>query len=121
MAKDAKKAYKLYALPLTTENILIAAEERFSRATPTPEPGYVLIYTNGNKPEGAKEIKAEHAELLSPADARWLLDTGAALVAEEIEKHKPEILKGLQELSESMEVLENELKKKKDEISQRGE
>ena len=60
MANDAKQSYKLYALPLTTENILAAANERFSRATPTPEPGYVLIYSEGQKPEGSTEITAEH-------------------------------------------------------------
>ena len=117
MANDAKQSYKLYALPLTTENILAAANERFSRATPTPEPGYVLIYSAGQKPEGSTEITAEHAELLSPADARWLLDSGAALAAEEIEKHKPEVLKGL---SDSIEALENALKVKKEEIKNEG-
>lgn len=117
MANDAKK-YTLYALPLTAENIMAAANERFSRATPTPEPGYVLIYSNGDAPKDATEITAEHAELLSPADARWLLDSGAALAAEELEKHKPEVLKGL---SDSIEALEAELQRRKDEISQRGE
>ena len=118
IANDAIQKYKLYALPLTTENIMAAANERFSRATPTPEPGYVLIYTNGEAPKGATEITEEHADLLSTADARWLMDTGAALAAEEIEKHKPEVLKGI---SESIEALEEELKRKKEEISQRGE
>lgn len=113
MANDATEKYRLYALPLTNDNILIAAHERFSRATPTPEPGYVLIYTNGEKPDGAVCIDADHASLLTAADARWLLDSGAALAAEELEKHKPEVLKGL---SESIEALEEELKRKKQEI-----
>lgn len=115
MANDAKKKYALYALPLTTQNILAAAEERFSRATPTPEPGYVLIYTDGEKPQGSQEITADRAEMLTAADARFLLDSAAALAAEELEKHKAEALKGL---SESVETLEAELRRKKEELSQ---
>ena len=42
-----KTVYRLYALPLTANNIRAAAQERFSRATPTPAPGYVLVYTDG--------------------------------------------------------------------------
>lgn len=111
---NAEKKYALYALPLTTENIMLAANERFSRATPTPSPGYVLIYTSGEQPSGAAEITAEHADLLSAADARFLMDCGAALAAEELEKHKPEVLKGL---SETVEALEAELERKKQEIT----
>ena len=114
MEKDAEKRYALYALPLTTDNIMLAANERFSRATPTPSPGYVLIYTNGEQPRGATEITAEHADLLSAADARFLMDCGAALAAEELEKHKPEVLKGL---SETVEAREAELERKKKEIT----
>ena len=118
MENEKERKYALYALPLTGENIAIAAKERFSRATPSPEPGYVLIYNQESAMPGATEITAEHAELLSPADARWLMDIGAALAAEEIEKHKPEVLKGL---SESMESLEAELRKVKDEFKNRRE
>lgn len=116
MEENAKKKYALYALPLTTQNILTAAGERFSRATPTPEPGYVLIYTCGEKPQGSQEITAERANMLSAADARWLLDSGAALAAEELEKHKKEALQGL---SESVEALEAELQRKKEQLSNR--
>ena len=115
MANDAKKKYALYALPLTAENIMAAAEERFSRATPTPEPGYVLIYTDGQQPKGSQTITAERADMLTAADARWLMDCAAALAAEELEKHKSEVLQGL---SESVEALEAELHRKKEELSQ---
>lgn len=118
MGEDAKRTFKLYALPLSAENIAAAANERFSRATPTPEPGYVLIFTDGAAPEHAAEITEETAKLLSPADVRWLIDSNAAIVAEEIERRKPEVLK---QLSEQIETLETELRRKKDEITSKGE
>lgn len=112
------KKYRLFALPLNNENIEAASKARFSRATPSPEPGYVLIYTDGAKPKQATEITADKTELLSQADVRWLLDSNAALVAEEIEKNRPEIIRGL---SERVETLEEELKRKKAELIERGE
>lgn len=118
MEQNAEKRYRLFALPLTAENIMAAANERFSRATPSPEPGYVLIYSNGDAPEGAKEITDEHVDLLSAQDARWLLGNAATLAAEELEKHKTEALKGM---SESVVALEAELERIKNEIIQRGE
>ena len=114
MAETEKKKYKLYALPLTNANIEVASNERFSRATPTPAPGYVLIYTDGKKPNGAKEITANNAELLATADKRWLFDSNAALIAEEIEANRPQIIKSL---SESVEKLEHELKQKQQELA----
>ena len=118
MADDATKTYRLYALPLTGDNIALAAAERFSRATPTPEPGYVLIYTHSEPPRGAQEINEERTALLSQADIRWLFDSNAAIVAEEIEKNKPEVLKNL---SARMETLEAELKRTKEKIDRKGE
>ena len=117
MAEDGKTIYRLYALPLTISNIDIAAKYRFSRATPTPVPGYVLIYTDDNTPDGAYEITEDDAKLLSAADERWLFDSNAAIIAEEIELHKPDILRGL---SERVEALETELKLKKEELSEKG-
>lgn len=105
-----QKKYRLYALPLNANSIEKASKYRFSRATPTPAPGYVLIYTDGRKPNESVEIKNKDAERLSSADARWLYDSNAAIVADEIEKQKPEVLKSL---SDSVEALERELEKVK--------
>lgn len=118
MDKDAKKKYRLFALPLTNQNITLAADERFSRATPNPEPGYVLIYTDGKAPDNAEEITQERVKLLSQADERWLIDVNAALIAERIAENEPEIVRGL---SESIERLEAELKRRKEEIERKGE
>lgn len=117
MTDIEKISYKLFALPLTATNIAVAAQERFSRATPTPEPGYVLIYTDSDAPNGAEEITKESVGLLSAADERWLFDCNAALIAEQIELHKPDILRGI---SESIEALETELKKQKEDYDTKG-
>lgn len=116
--ENEKKTYRLYALPLTAENIGKAANERFSRATPTPEPGYVLIYTAADAPEGAAEITQERADLLTPADVRWLIDSKAAIIADELRKNETEVLKTM---GEQVEALEHELRRKKDEITGKGE
>ena len=113
-----KTVYRLYALPLTSNNIKTAAQERFSRATPSPAPGYVLVYTDGEKPRGSEEITKERVNLLSPADERWLFDSNTALIAEQIELHKPDVMAGL---SQSIEALETELRKRKKELESRGE
>ena len=117
MADIEKTVYRLYALPLTSYNISIAARERFSRATPSPAPGYVLIYTDSEKPDGATEITKERVKLLSPADERWLFDSNAALIAEQIELHRPDILGGL---AESIDALETELKNQKETLHTKG-
>ena len=117
MPDNEKTVYRLYALPLSGENIAIAALERFSRATPTPAPGYVLIYTDGDSPQNSEEITKERVNLLSPADERWLFDSNAAIIAEQIELHKPDILCGL---SDSIAALESELKKQKEDYERKG-
>lgn len=117
MADIEKTVYRLYALPLTLENIKVAAQKRFSRATPTPAPGYVLIYTEEEQPEGSKEITKDQINLLSPADEQWLFDSNAVLIAEQIEKKQPEILKGL---ADSIEALEAELKRQKEAFDMKG-
>ena len=116
MADIEKTVYRLYAMPLNAQSIANAAQERFSRATPTPEPGYVLIYTAGSAPEMSQEITKENINRLSPADERWLFDSNAALIAEEIRRREPEILSGL---SEKIEALEKELERKKKEFEEK--
>lgn len=118
MDAETTRVYRLFALPMTRENVGMAARMRFSRATPKPDPGYVLVYTDGAAPEQSVEITAETANLLTQADIRWLIDCGAAVAAEEIEKHKPEVLR---DLSEKIEALENDLRRKKEEIIRKGE
>ena len=120
MADKTKKKYRLFALPLNAKNIEIAAQERFSRATPTPEPGYVLIYTDGTTPAGAEENTEERVNLLSQADEQWLFDSNAALIAQELERNHSEMM---ERLSNNIEALQEELYRKKQELlnQQQGE
>lgn len=117
--ENEKKIYRLYAMPLTAENIGKAANERFSRATPTPEPGYVLIYTAADAPEGALEItQEERGNLLTPADVQWMMDNRAAIIFEALRKNETEVLKTM---GKQVEALERELRQKKNEITGKGE
>ena len=116
MKKNGKKNYRLYALPLTAENIELAARERFSRATPFPAPGYVLVYTRsplGTSREDAVEITKETLGRLTEQDNRWFYDCNAVILAEEMQKNQPELMKIL---SERVTALEEELRKRKAEL-----
>lgn len=112
-----KKVYKLYALPTTMESVVMATHERFSRATATPAPGYVLIYTDGAQPNGSKHITEEYKHLLTEADMRWLAECGAAILAEEAEKQDEDFMTVL---SERIDALEEALKQKKAELERKG-
>lgn len=114
---EEKTVYRLFAMPLTSENITIASNERFSRATPFPAPGYVLIYTDAEKPDGAEEITKDRVELLSPADEQWLFDSNVALIAEEIELHKDDYF---MRIGERIDALEDELKRQKGAMERKG-
>lgn len=117
-ASEPKTTYRLYALPLTLENVETAAQFRHSRATPTPAPGYVLIYTGEGKPDGAKEITEEQKEMLTADDARWLCDSRSTILFEEVEARLQEMKKGLPDI---VEAIENELKRRKEELTNGGE
>lgn len=113
----AEKVYKLYALPATLESVVLATHEKYSRATVTPPPGYVLIYTDGESPKDAQQITEEHKYLLTEADTSWLLECGASILSEEAAKHASDLM---QELSQRVEALESELKKRKEELERKG-
>ena len=109
--------YRLYALPPTWDGILAAMCERFSRATATPAPGYVLIYTDGKQPNGSTVITEENKHLLTDEDQRWLIECGATILAEEAAKQQPILM---QNLSERVEALEKELERRQREIERKG-
>lgn len=117
MAESKKTTYRLYALPPTQESIGIAVKERFSRITPTPPPGYALIYTAGRQPKGSQEITKERESLLSSKDTQWLIECGATILAEEAAKQQPDLIK---KISERIEALEVELERKRNELTEKG-
>lgn len=113
MPNDEMMPYHLYALSTDRRAVKVVARERFGRVTPY----YALIYTKADKPEGAIEISEAEAKKLSDEDERWLIDCAVAILAEEIEKHKPEIF---DLLSDRINELESELKRRKEEIEHKG-
>ena len=117
MSED-KRTYRLYALPLTVESIEFAVSQKYSRITPYPQPGYALIYTDGEQPKSSTAITSENEKLLSEDDVRWLAESGAAILAEEAQKEQPEMMKAI---SDRIEALEAELAKRSAEIAQERE
>ena len=112
-----KRVYRLYALPTTMESVVLATHERFSRATATPAPGYVLIYTDGAQPEGSQHITEEYKHLLTDADMRWLAECGAAILMEKMAKQDDDFFESL---SERLVALEESLKAAKQEYERKG-
>lgn len=117
MAESKKTTYRLYALPPTWESVEKAENERFSRITPTPSPGYALIYTAGAQPKGSRLITGDRERLLTAADTQWLAECGATILAEEAAKQQPDLM---QKISERIEALEVELQRKRDELTEKG-
>lgn len=118
MNSDPKKTYEVYALPLTTENVSLASEYRFMRATASPAPGYVLVYTEQEPPEGSIHIDEDKAQMLTDTDWRWLMASRTELIAEALEEHASETL---EDLSNTVAALERELQRKKRELEAEGE
>lgn len=104
---EAKKPYRLYAMPLTQENMEIAYGERFSRITR----GYVLIYTRENAPENCVEIGIEEINRLTSEDYAWLSDCNCLIVADAAKANEAQIAS---DLKKRMEVLEMALKAEKE-------
>ena len=107
MSETPKKTYRLYALPLTQENVERAYGERFSRITR----GYVLLYTQSEAPEDAVEIGIEEVNRLTSADYAWLSDCNFLIVADAA-KEKEDQIAG--DLKKKLEVLETALKAEKE-------
>lgn len=114
MEETGKRTYRLYALPPTPAGIEAAMGERYSRITPLPAPGYALIYTADGKPDGSEEITDDKAHLLSDDDKQWLMSCGASILAEEAMKQEPEIMA---RISENIEALEAELRRRQAELN----
>ncbi len=87
MTDELKIRYRLYALSVDKNGMEQAAEQRFSRITPF----YILVYVNGDAPEGAVEITQTETHRLSKQDERWLLDCNVVILAEAARKHEKDI------------------------------
>lgn len=102
-----KVKYQLFATAVNEASIALCEKERFCRITPA----YVLIYTRKKRIANAVKIGENEIERLTESDERWLWDCNSAILAEEVRRRTPEIIK---DLSEKMERLEAELKTAKE-------
>lgn len=96
---ELKIVYKLYALEITKENIRAVSASRFCRITPF----YILIYTDGERPENAVEITATETHRLTKTDEQWLTDCNIAILVAQSKKHEYEIAADLKERLERLE------------------
>ncbi len=86
-------AFRLYAMPTKPETIDGMGGQRFSRVTPE----YSLVYTDGDAPKGSVELSEDDAGRLSKGDEIWLRGCNTQLIAEEIERQRPEIFRRFSE------------------------
>lgn len=80
------KKYHLYVGVLNTKTIQQAMEESFVRASQT----HILIYKEGECPEGFKEITDENIYLLPSADIKWLCEVNIELMKQFRADHEEE-------------------------------
>jgi hypothetical protein len=91
-------------------NVKVAQKERFSRICSK----YVLIYTAKRDLQdaiGYNEIRESELKYLSHNDTVWLLDCNLAIIAEETEKHKSDVIS---QMGLMVDRLERALKEEKD-------
>ena len=106
MAEKAKKTYRLFALPMTEENVAQTEMQRFCRATPR----YVLVYTDGNAPDGSVEIGNDDLHRLTQGDKNWLTDCNFIILAQELKQNENAIAT---DVGKRLEALEEALKSEK--------
>lgn len=109
MEENARKTFKLYALPTTPETIEKAAAERFSRATAR----YVLIYTHEQAPSNSTEIGIEEITRLTKEDSDWLADCNFLILSDEMKRNEREIAG---EIEKKLNDLETALKAEKEKM-----
>ena len=98
---EKKKAvFRLCAIPTTAEATARTEGQRFSRITAD----YTLVYTADEElPQGSLELTEADAVRLSDGDRRWLSDCNNALIAEEVARLKPKIVRKLSDLLDEIE------------------
>ena len=106
--------YRLFVAKTTDEAIRAALDQSYSKASGT----HVLIYTNGKRPPGFKEIRDEDSmRLLPSADRDWLKGVNLEVMKRFAAKHEKEIEEaGLKFLGE----FEEELKKERAKLFEEG-
>lgn len=78
--------YHLYIAAFNQDSAKIALDEPYSKASRT----HVLIYKQGKKPDGYKEIKDADIYMLPASDRKWLEETNLAIMKLFMIKHRAE-------------------------------
>ena len=107
-----KKRYRLYALPVTAENVVKAAKCGFARVA-----SRVLIYTDADrKPRGAIEITDDTADvILTDEEIAWLFGCNVKIYEEFLSQNRESLEKGQKKFFETLEKeLEAERRRKID-------
>ena len=107
-----KATFRLWALPVTAENIVTAARNEYARIGDR-----ILIYSaSKRKPKGAYQITEELSKIvLSDEENGWLLRCNLTIYEKFIEEHEEEMKKGQYDFLRALEAeLERERQRKQD-------
>ena len=105
--------YRLFVAATRNETIKAALDEAYSKASGT----HVLIYTNGKRPAGFKEMKDGDLHLLPSADRDWLREVNIEIMKAFEQKHAEEAEKAGKKF---LEVFEQELEKEREKLAGNG-
>ena len=105
--------YRLFVAATRNETIKAALDEAYSKASGT----HVLIYTNGKRPAGFKEMKDGDLHLLPFADRDWLREVNIEIMKAFEQKHAEEAEKAGKKF---LEVFEQELEKEREKLAGNG-
>ena len=83
--------YRLFAAGYNARTLQIAMETPFARISN----GYILLYKQGEAPEGYKELTPEILEILTKDEREWLQDVNLALMQDFLKAHQEEARKGM--------------------------
>lgn len=83
--------YRLFAAGYNARTLEIAMETPFARISN----GYILLYKQGDAPEGYKELTPEIVEILTKEEKKWLQEANIAIMQMFLREHEDEARKGM--------------------------
>lgn len=105
--------YRLYIGTLTEENVTVALNEAYSRATRT----HVLIYKKGKKPDGFKEVTDVDVFRLPVSDQKWLQEVNTEIMRLFLIRHAEEEKRAERKF---LTEFEKELEKEREKLAQQA-
>lgn len=105
--------YRLYIGTLTEENVTVALNEAYSRATRT----HVLIYKKGRKPDGFKEVTDVDVFRLPVSDQKWLQEVNTEIMRLFLIQHAEEEKRAERKF---LTEFEKELEKEREKLAQQA-